>query len=425
MKNTTVHLITLVTILIITVCVNGQSSRQRFNEYDKLAPKQKALFDSWAATAGVSGRSKFDSLSVSQHSTFQAVTNALTRSKLTRSNGRTIAYAIDLVSSIEMIAGQEDGKGGDEQFRIYVKLVPGAAEKLMSSREFSRGKDNTVFHHGFPVNIRQKGKPPTIQFSLTAAKDRGDIDVDYRSSGFPAALFNGHLTAGNSDVRVGRNYPTHTSRWFGLLDWWDRNIENLLSGFSQSSKVSDVSHVAVSGHPTLPDASTVASAADEFLTAWLVKHDTTRAASFVSQRLSACLDVADRGAERVFRERRRVLFLTMLSTATKNVGKVDSIDQAISALRPLYKEIVPLDHQTRNAYTLAHAPSSYYRHFVCDGTTENWIHASDDSRDRLYGEYYVSMFRFLTKDGQGGGLKLFWANENGAWKIITFDVVNV
>lgn len=416
---------TVFLLLIFTVCVSAQGGRQRFNEYDRLAPKPKALFDRWASTTGVSPRSKFQSLTASQHSTFQAVTNALAHSRLTGSNGRTIAYAIDLVSDLQMVAGQEEGKGGDEQFRIYVKLVPGAAEKLLLSREFSRGKDNTVFHHGFPINIRQKGKPPTLQFSLTAEKDRADIDVDYRSSGFPAALFNGHLTAGNSDVREGKNYPTHTSRWFGLIDWWDRNIENLLSGFSQSSRVAEVAHVQVAGHSDLPDASAVATAADEFLTAWFVKHDTDRAMRFVSEKLSACLDVADRGAERVFRERRRLLFLTMLSTATKNIRKVDRLDQAISALKPLYKELVPLDHNTRNAYTLAHAPASYYRHFVCDGTTENWIQSTDVSRDRIYGEYYVSMFRFLTKDGQGGGIKLFWVYENRTWKIITFDAVNV
>jgi len=30
-----------------------------------------------------------------------------------------------------------------------------------------------------------------------------DIDVDNRSASFPKALFDGHLTAGNSDVRAG------------------------------------------------------------------------------------------------------------------------------------------------------------------------------------------------------------------------------
>ena len=37
--------------------------------------------------------------------------------------------------------------------------------------------------------------------------------MDYRTSGFPSALFNGHLTAQNSDVRAGNNYQGHLQRW--------------------------------------------------------------------------------------------------------------------------------------------------------------------------------------------------------------------
>jgi len=37
---------------------------------------------------------------------------------------------------------------------------------------------------------------------------------------FPAALFNGHLTASNSDVRAGNNYDRHVNRWDGFQNWW-------------------------------------------------------------------------------------------------------------------------------------------------------------------------------------------------------------
>jgi hypothetical protein len=54
-----------------------------------------------------------------------------------------------------------------------------------------------------------------------------DIDVDYRSSSFPKAMFNGHLTASNSDVRAGGNLQLHDQRWEGLNGWW-REVFGLL-----------------------------------------------------------------------------------------------------------------------------------------------------------------------------------------------------
>ncbi len=415
-------------ILLIVFCSFELSFAQKgartFTEYSRLTSKQKALIDKWAAKESMSGQARFTAMTLSQHSTFEAISNALERTKLTDNRGKVIGTAMDMIESVELVAGQEEGKGSDEQFRLYVRLIPGAAAKLASSREFSRGKDNTIFHHGYPVNYRQKGNPPTLQFSMTTEMDRADIDVDYRSSSFPKALFNGHLTAGNSDVRIGGNYPTHTSRWLGLTDWWESDVGSMLTKLvGGNSKALEPTFVPVSANGSFPDSAGVEISADEFLDLWLVKRSPDSAAKFLSTRLAACLDTSSNGAEQVFRQRRRVLFLTMMKEANKQLGKIDRIEQGVSALKPLYSSIVPLDHKAKAAYTLAHVPESYYRHFVCDGSTENWAGLGVAERDRNYGQYYATMFKFETKNGLGGGLKIFWANEGGVWKIITFDVV--
>ena len=82
------------------------------------------------------------------------------------------------------IAGQYDGMGGDQQFRIYVALKPGTRELLEKSREFFIDHENTVYHIGFPHSYRQIGEP-NMQMSLSADGMRADIDVDYRSSKTP------------------------------------------------------------------------------------------------------------------------------------------------------------------------------------------------------------------------------------------------
>ena len=57
---------------------------------------------------------------------------------------------------------------------------------------------------------------------VSSRKDgkQADIDVDYRSSKFPAALVNGHPRASNPDIRAGDNDDRHNQHWTGMNSWW-------------------------------------------------------------------------------------------------------------------------------------------------------------------------------------------------------------
>ncbi len=210
------------------------SAQQRSTQYGQMKAGPKRLFDEWAISRNmgegttITPRERFQQMPVSRRSTFAAATNALLYTKLTDPSGRPIGFAIDLVAEIEEISGEEPGKGSDEQFRLYVKLKPDAVEKLKLSREFQHGKDNSIYHKGYPLNYRQAGASPTMQYSIATDGVGADIDVDYRSSSFPSALFNGHLSASNSDVRASGNYSTHLRRWPGLIDWWETAFPDLV-----------------------------------------------------------------------------------------------------------------------------------------------------------------------------------------------------
>jgi hypothetical protein len=91
---------------------------------------------------------------------------------------------------------------------------------LERSREFKRALDNTVYHKGYPLNYREQNGTPSIQVSIAQDGRLADVDVDYRSSSFPGMLFNGHLSAANSDVRAGDNAERHAARWTGFQNWW-------------------------------------------------------------------------------------------------------------------------------------------------------------------------------------------------------------
>jgi hypothetical protein len=126
--------------------------------------------------------------------------------------------------------------------------------------------------------------------SVAENGSRADIDVDYRSSKFPLALLNGHLTSSNSDVRAGDNYNRHTGRWSGLQNWWANwfslpfVMEDLVSEEDRDASI-----------PARPPKGRgrVYEAAFDFLNSWLVEQRVEIAMSYVSSRAFACLENAD------------------------------------------------------------------------------------------------------------------------------------
>ena len=77
------------------------------------------------------------------------MTHALMKSQLTDAEGAALGTALDRIESIERIAGQYAGRGGDQQFRLYVKLKPGTREVLeKSQRVLPRSRE-----HGLPRRV--------------------------------------------------------------------------------------------------------------------------------------------------------------------------------------------------------------------------------------------------------------------------------
>ena len=209
--------------------------------YAELRPEQKRLIDDFIrhynATTGSNlvAEQAYDNARLSTRTTFDAVTHALLNAKMTDAQGKSLGRAIDLVEAVDQVMGEESGAGGDLQFRLYVYLKPDALDILSRSQEFFHDKDNSVYHKGFPICYRLKKGPPSIQFSISRDHKLSDIDVDYRSSGFPKALVNGHLTASNSDVRAGNNLDRHDRRWSGLNGWW-RDVFGQLGTWREAAK---------------------------------------------------------------------------------------------------------------------------------------------------------------------------------------------
>ena len=147
--------------------------------------------------------------------------------------------------------------------------------------------DNTVYHKEYPLNYRQQGGVPSIQFSITLDGKYADIDVDYRSSKFPKGLFNGHLTSSNSDVTAGNNHDRHVNRWDGLPNWWKSLFGlPLVAPFAPERQAMKI--------PPTPKVKTnqkVAEAVHDFFNSWLVQREPAQSVAYFGRQAYACLEL--------------------------------------------------------------------------------------------------------------------------------------
>jgi hypothetical protein len=413
----------------------AKPSQADLYSYQRLKGRQLTVFDQWAAEhnkrsgTGLHPAIVYAALTPSQRSTFEAVTHALSRSRLTDDGKPLRQNALELVTAVDEIAGQVKGVGGDHQFRLYVTLVPDAQEVLTRASEFFRDKDNTVFHKEYPINFRQRGRVPTIQISIAKDGTRADIDVDYRSSRPPQALVNGHLRAGNSDVRVGSNYLGHVGRWFGLLRWWriildpatEGEFESTLTTTNPAATAPPAARPAGPAPTLTPEqisvAQEVARAMNDFLTVWLIKRDRRRADDFLTRRPVVCANLDnDQENETAAGQTAIREFALLLDAGLRAKGKRRTLEEAVAAIEPWDPELVFIDHPYKQLFALRGIQRDEAAEYMCESTR---LAGDPDA----YGHFYLTNFSLKLARENGGGLELLWTKEEGRWQIISYDLL--
>jgi hypothetical protein len=400
----------------------GQQPARRFGgTYDELDQRRRHLIDDWIArfvkTTGqaVEPASFYDDIvPLSAKTTFDAVTHALATTRLTAADGAALGDALELVERLEAVRGEVTGARGDRQFRIYARLTPGAFDTLTRSREFERALDNAIYHRGYPINYREQGGVPSIQISVALDRRRADIDVDYRSSRFPAALFNGHLTASNSDVRAGDNYDRHLNRWAGFRNWWR-------SFFGVRQEVVTASD-ETAGRPLLPRTPragkrTVDVMADDFLTAWLVEGDVAAAMGYVSDRSYACLAQDSDTPADFDRGMAPFQLLLDLKSAHDSLGRRDSLDGLVVGTRLTNPGLRVVRQPYHARFVVYEVRDDLAAAFDC----ESRLAPGGSTRvRRSYGNYFGTTFYVAGR--RDVPVALLWGNDNGYWKIVSWRV---
>ena len=192
---------------------------------------------------GGSGDKRTITCPVSMKTTFNAVTHALISTQLTDKSGGKLGSAIQIIDKLDTVKGEVPGASGDKQFRIYVQLKTGCVGHAGQEPAVSASGRQHSLPQGIPALLsRQACSHPPSRYRRPRDQMRADIDVDYRSSGFPKGLVNGHLSAANSDVRAGRNDEIHNNQWLGLNNWWrgllsfPRADESQSAGFAETGR---------------------------------------------------------------------------------------------------------------------------------------------------------------------------------------------
>ncbi len=389
--------------------------------YDRLRPEQRRLVDDWFVRynkriqKNIAPEEGYNAVPISIRTTFEAVTHALETTPLTDKQGARLGNALDLVDVLETARGKVPHARGDLQFRIYVVLKSNALATLKSSREFARGADNTVFHHSYPINYRQAGGDPSIQISVSEDGKRADIDVDYRASGFPAALFNGHLTAENSDVRAGNNYAGHLQRWAGLNNWW-RNLFGL--PVAQDSGFAPDPEQDIARFPRLTDKAPLAAAVTDFLSTWLVQRKPNLALAYVSAKSYVCVtselagradkqDVGNPVPRKLWNDMEEANFL---------IGQPATLEDAVAAVALSNPALLPMAQKSAANFTLAKVPDDIAADLACSPE------ATSTPPARKYGTYYASVFRLRIPASTDAPILLLWKKESGHWQIISRQI---
>jgi len=397
--------------------------------FETLGPAQKALvvdlYERFAKTTGqtIDPATAYDAARLSVRTTFDAVTHALSQSQLTDAEGASLGMPLDLIEHLEAVHGKVRGAGGDRQFRIYVRLKPGARETLDRSQEFKRGKDNTIFHKGYPLNYRQQGGTPSMQISMTPNGQRADVDVDYRASKFPSALFNGHLTAANSDIRAGDNHGRHSGRWDGLQDWW-RSLFGLVLTASDEYDDEEVADAEI---PVIPRAGKkrIDIAVGDFLDAWLVERKPAQAMGYVSERALACLAL-EKDPEALDYGMAPVELLMGMRRVLGLLPPAEGLGDVTVGVRLSVPELTVVQQPRHAQFVLYGVPDAVAARFECANRGKLQAEQVSVKRRR---QPKLSDFRYFgtslylkTPEQRGSTLLLLWTKEEGYWKLVSYEV---
>jgi hypothetical protein len=157
----------------------------------------------------------------------------------------------------------------------------------------------------------------------------------------------------------------------------------------------------------------IEDAAQEFLTDWLVRRQYDQALAMLSSRSYACVALkAEARGEQLDAAGSRRELRRLMEYASQKLGPRPDLTSAIVAFTPRDPNRQVLDHAFRREFLIGVVPETEARQYMCDASTAPSVPGA---------QYYGVIFTFRI-DG-GGTLGLLWTREAGAWKIVSYQLL--
>ena len=288
---------------------------------------------------------------------------------------------------------------------------------LTKSREFARERDNTSYHKGFPTCFRLRNGPPSIQVSVSRDGRMADVDVDYRSSGFPKALLNGHLSAANSDVRAGNNLERHDNRWQGLNGWWRQVFGFSLDSSAKPEKDKEPRDAgAVPLNPAVESDQGIDAAVHDFLKGWMVDRQPNNSIAYFSRRSYPCIEeMAKKNQKPVPLGMIRLRLRMGMEKYVATIGPVTSVGEAAEAVENWKPGLKEAKNSYAKEFRLVAMPPDM-------GRDEECVPPSADEEGKTKEKYYAAAFRGMKGDNRNRVMSLLWVEEGHYWKIAAIRI---
>lgn len=421
----------LVSLLVLLPALLGAEAVQLLppefgGKFRQLRPEQQELMRRWVSEyraifkRQLNAEELYNDLPLSARTTFQAVTHALSNSKLTTENGKPMGTALDLIDLVERISGQVPDARGDRQFRLYVYLKPGALNKLHAAKEFERGHDNTVYHIGYPINFRQQGGVPSIQISVTRTGKRADIDVDYRSSSPMKALVSGHLTSANSDVRAGNNAAVHNRRWDGLADWWRGIMAALIEKPSPQEPEEGLVPGAEAERKRISQVP-IHEAIHAYLSDWLIQRRPEDLLPLISVKAYPCIAELG-GTARPDSKLALVRILEQMKSRNRTLGAVKRLEDVVSAVSYRLPDSTPVSHPHEKLFSLQEVPEDVAWAIDCRVRYKLQLAEPIPRPPHKFNKTFVVSMRIKDPKEPQSFVVQTWAQEGSEWRLVSIDV---
>jgi hypothetical protein len=205
--------------------------------------------------------------------------------------------------------------------------------------------------------------------------------------------------------------------WAKDNDYW--KIVSWATGVDEARTVAAVETVTITR--VKADAG-FAIAARDFLQTWLIKKDYDAAFRYLSPAAYACYDLArdrsdpastspDDGGRRIRAGLERTGQLT---------GTARNLDDLLVSAEPIHPAVRVMDHADSRAFSLTSMPDAIGDAGECAARARGAI--PPDPVPLEYGKAFGMNVRFWTAASEAPVLRLLWRNENGAWRITSYDI---